>query len=367
MNIGTTKERKTGEHRVALTPFGVRALTEAGHQVFIERGAGTASGFRDDTFVLSGARLSTSAEEIAETCDLLVKVKEPQPTEYKLLRPGLTLFTFLQLALNPELTRALMASRVTAIAYESIEISNGSRPILAPMSHIAGRMAAEFVGQYLRRPGRGKVLGGIPGTDPARCVVLGCGNVGMYAARSLLMMGAKTTVLSRRADRLKFLKNQFKGTLQTRIANRESLSEELAGADALICGVLDPSGVTPVLVNRSMARSMGEGAVIVDVSIDQGGVCETSRPTSHQEPTYMEEGVIHCCIANMPGAVPHTASEALTNATLDYILLLAHQGRDALFDDPALAKGVNVMDGYVVMESLAMAHGLAHKPLRDLL
>ena len=246
-------------------------------------------------------------------------------------------------------------------------MSNGSRPILAPMSHIAGRMAAELVGQYLRRPGRGKVLGGIPGADPAHCVVLGCGNVGIYAARSLLMMGAKTTVLSRRADRLKFLKNQSNGPLQTRIANKESLTKEMAGADALICGVLDPSGVTPALVNRSMARSMGEGAVIVDVSIDQGGVCETSRPTSYQKPTYVEEGVIHCCIANMPGAVPGTSSEALTNATLDYILLLAHQGRDALFDDPALAKGVNVIDGYVVMESLAMAHGLAHKPLRDLL
>ena len=367
MNVGTTKERKTGEHRVALTPFGVRALTEAGHQVLIERGAGTASGFSDAAFVAAGARLSTSAEEITEACDLLVKVKEPQPTEYKLLRPDLMLFTFLHLARNPELTRALLTSRVTAIAYESIATSNGSRPILAPMSYIAGRMAAELVGQYLRRPGRGRVLGGIPGADPARCVVLGCGNVGVYAARSLLMMGAKTTVLSRRTDRLKSLKNQSKGTLQTRIANTESLTEEMAGADALICGVLDPSGVTPILVNRSMIRSMGEGAVIVDVSIDQGGVCETSRPTSHQDPTYIEEGVIHCCIANMPGAVPLTSSEALTNATLDYILLLAHQGRDALLHDPALAKGVNVIDGYVVMESLAMAHELAHKPLRDLL
>ena len=369
MKIGAVKEIKIGEERVALTPQGVRVLTGTGHQVLIQQGAGLASGFTDDVYVAAGAIMATTPDEVASTCDLLVKVKEPQPSEYNLLRPNLILFTFLGLAPLPKLTEVLLRSRTTSIAYENVELADGSHPLLTPMSQIAGRMAAEMASQYLRETGRGegKLLGGIPEINPARCVVLGCGNVATYAISTLVALGGEVTVLGLRRNRLKRLSSHYQVELTTRIIDPESLAKELADADVLISGVLDPSGVTPKLVSRAMVRSMGEGSVIIDVSIDQGGVCETSHPTSHENPIYVEEGVTHCCIPNLPGAVPRSSTEALTAATFPYIDLLATEGQSVLLTNPALAKGVNTIDGHLVMESVAIAQGLRYSPLTQLL
>ena len=369
MDVGVLKETKVEEYRVGLTPTGVRALLEAEHRVFVERGAGEGSGFSDDAYAAAGATLLDSPEEIAEACDLLVKVKEPLPSEYSLLRPGLILFTFLHLAPEPELTHALLSSRVTSIAYETVELPDGSHPLLAPMSFIAGRIAAEIAIQCLKRPGpgRGKLVGGIPDVEPAHSVILGSGNVATYASCTLAALEARVTVLGRHPGELAQLSDQCGGRVATRVISAEILQEELEGVDVLISGLLVPGGVTPKLVSRQMVRSMGAGAVIVDVSIDQGGVCETSRPTSHADPIYTEEEVIHYCVANMPGAVPHTSTQALTRRTLPYILELANNGLPALRANPALAGGVNTIDGRLVLEPVARAQGLEYTPLEQVL
>jgi alanine dehydrogenase len=301
--------------------------------------------------------------------DLLVKVKEPLPPEYPLLRPGLLLFTYLHLAPARELTRALLDSGVDSIAYETVAKPDGSLPLLFPMSQVAGRMAAEMGAQLLKKPGpgRGKLLGGIAGVPPARAVVLGSGTVATAACRVLVALEARTTALSRDLQRLFALESQFRGRLATRAINTAALAEEVAGADLLISGVLVPGGVAPRLVNREMVRSMGPGAVIVDVSIDQGGVCETSRPTTHAEPTYLEEGVVHYCVANMPGAVPRTSTEALTAATLSYVLRLAAGGLDVLREDAALAAGASTIGGKLVCRPVAEAQGLPYTPLAEAL
>lgn len=369
MNVGTITETKVEEYRVGLTPAGATALAQAGHPAFIQRGAGLGSGFLDSEYESAGASLLDTAAEVAAAVDLLVKVKEPQPPEYPLLRQGLILFTYLHLAPAPDLTRALLDAGVESIAYETVRRPDGSLPLLFPMSQVAGRMAAEVGAQLLKKPGpgRGKLLGGITGVAPARAVVLGSGTVATAACRVLAALGARTTVLSRDARRLSTLEVQFRGHLSTRVMNPAALAEELLGADLLISGVLVPGGVAPKLVSRQMVRSMGPGAVIVDVSIDQGGVSETSRPTTHTQPTYVEEGVVHYCVPNMPGAVPRTSTEALTSVTLSYVLHLADRGLDALREDPDLAAGASTIRGKLVSWPVAEAQGLPFTPLEEAL
>ncbi len=364
MKVGTIKETKNEEYRVGLTPAGVQALVQSGHEALVERAAGTVAGFPDERYTAIGATLCDTPQEVAASVDLLVKVKEPLAQEFALLRPGLILFTYLHLAPLPDLTRALLESRTDAIAYELVRRPDGSLPLLIPMSQVAGRMAAEVAAQLLKKPGpgRGKLLGGIAGVAPARALVIGSGNVGTAAARVLLALGARVTVSSTDLQRLAGLEAQFRERIATRVTSPAVLEEELQGADVLIGAVLVPGGIAPKLVTREMVRSMGDGAVIVDVCIDQGGICETSRATSHGSPTYIEEGVIHYCVPNMPGAVPRTSTEALTSATLPYALRLANEGLEALKDE-ALAAGASTIRGKLVSEAVAQAQGLEYTPL----
>lgn len=368
MRIGTITETKNEEFRVGLTPKGARALTEAGHEVLVQSGAGVVSGFEDADYAAAGARIVGSAAEVAGGVDLLVKVKEILPAEYPLLRSGLLLFTYLHLAPLPDLVDALLEARTNAIAYELVRKPDGTRPLLAPMSHVAGRMAGEVAAQHLKKPGpgRGKLLGGIEGVSPARAVVVGSGNVGTNATDVLLALGAEVTVTSRDESRLRTLKERCGGKITTAVTTPEFLVETLAGADILVGAVLSGAGVAPKLITREMVRSMGRGAVIVDVCIDQGGICETSRPTSHDNPTFVEEGVIHYCVPNMPGAVPRTSTEALTNATLPYILALADKGLGAL-EDSALAEGACTINGFLVDEPIAAEQSRQYTPLADAL
>lgn len=365
MRVGTIKETKTEEYRVGLTPAGAHALVAAGHEVLVERGAGVGSGCSDEAYERAGATIVDSAADVAANVDLLVKVKEILPHEYSLLRPGLILFTYLHLAPEPELTRELLDTMTNAVAYETVEKEDGTLPLLIPMSQVAGRMAGEIAAQYLKKPGpgRGKLLGGIAGVPPARAVVLGSGTVGTAATRVLVALGARVTVTSKDLAKLSALEGAFPDRVSTRVTSAAMLAEELAGADILICAVLVPGGIAPKLVTREMVRSMGEGAVIVDVGIDQGGVCETSRLTSHTDPIYVEEGVIHYCVPNMPGAVPRTSTEALTGATLPYVVKLANRGLDALREDPALAAGAATINGKLTSKPAADAQGLEYTPL----
>jgi alanine dehydrogenase len=369
MNVGTIRERKVGEYRVGLTPLGVQALREAGHAVLVEQGAGEGSSFGDDQYREAGATLLATPQEVAQACDLLVKVKEPTPAEYSLLRRDLILFAYLHLATLPKLTKRILTSGTTAIAYEMVRQADGSLPLLAPMSQVAGRMAAEIGVHLLKRPGpgRGKLVGGVAGVAPARVVIVGSGNVATAACRVLVGLEARITVMSRDLARLAYLQEHLGGRIATRVATSASLAEELAGADLLIGAVLVPGALTPKVVTREMVRSMGPGAVIVDVSIDQGGAVETSRPMTHDEPTFVEEGVIHYCVPNMPGAVPQTATESLASATLPYVLSLASQGLDALRRDASLAEGVNAMKGKLTRPEVAEALGLPYTPLQVVL
>lgn len=369
VDVGIVRERKVEEGRVALTPQAVRALTEAGHRVLVERGAGLGAGYPDEEYDRAGAVLLGTPEEVAGSCQLLVKVKEPQPEEYRLLRPGLVLFCYLHLAPQPGLTQALLESRTIAIAYETVQAADGSLPLLRPMSLIAGRLAGEVAAQHLRRPGpgRGKLLGGIEGAEAARCIVLGAGNAGSRAALTLDALQGQVTVLDRDPARLRRLQELSDGRIAIRLLDGESLMEEVVGADVLVCAILVPGALTPRLLTREAVRSLGPGAVLVDISIDQGGACETSRPTTLTDPTYVEEGVVHYCVTNMPGAVPRTATQALSAAVLPYVLRLASEGLEALRHDPALARGVNTFDGHLTIRPVAEAQGLPYTPLEKVL
>ena len=359
MRVGTVRETKDEEYRVGLTPAGVNALSGVGHEVLVEAGAGVGSGFSDDQYKAAGASLRERAREVTEDVDLLVKVKELQPAEFDLMRTGLLLFAYLHLAPDVAQTRALLDARVHSIAYELVRRDDGSMPLLIPMSQVAGRMAAEVAAQYLKKPGpgRGRLIGGIAGSSPARAVVIGSGNVGTAATRVLVALGARVVVTSTDLQRLAALESQFRDRIATRVTSPAMLAEELAGADILIGGVLVPGSMAPKLVTREMVRSMGAGAVIVDVCIDQGGIAETSRETSHSNPTYVEEGVVHYCVPNMPGAVPRTSTEALTSATLPYVMKLANHGVDVLRIDSALAAGATTLGGRLVNEAVASAQG----------
>lgn len=349
MLVGVAREIKVHEYRVALTPQGVRQLHGDGHQVLVEQGAGLGSGFADDEYLRAGGRVVDRTTLFGES-ELIVKVKEPLPAEYHLLRPGQILFTYLHLAPNRPLTELLLERRVTAFAYETLE-KDGRKPLLAPMSEIAGRMAPLMGCFYLQRPqgGNGLLPCGVPGVQPARAVILGAGTVGAGAARIAAGIGMHTVVLNRGIERLRDIDRVFKGAVRSRILNKDSLLEEIPTADIVIGALYATGGRTPVVITRDMLAGMKPGAVIVDVAIDQGGCVETSRPTTHDEPVYSVNGITHYCVANMPGAYPRTSTQALANATLSYIRLLARLGADeAVRVSPELASALNLKGGSIV-------------------
>jgi alanine dehydrogenase len=369
MNVGVVKEIKTDEYRVALTPAGARELVQRGHEVLIETGAGEGSSFPDEAYRAVGARIATVPEVWSEA-DLLLKVKEPLPSEYPLLREGLVLFTYLHLAASEELTRALVESGATCVAYETVETDNHALPLLAPMSEIAGRLAAQAGAYFLEKPlgGRGLLLGGVPGVAPGRVLVIGGGIVGYNAAVIALGLGANVTILERSIDRMRHLDEILSGRVSLVMSSSLQIEESIVEADVVIGAVLIPGALAPKLVTREMIRAMKDGAVICDVAIDQGGSAETSHPTTHSEPVYVVDGVTHYCVANMPGAVPITSTKALTNVTLPYVESVVDHGlRDAVARDPALARGVNVLDGKITYEAVAEAHNLEFYPLEDVL
>ena len=364
MRVGVPKEIKDHEYRVGLVPSSVAELVHHGHDVLIERGAGLGAGLEDELYIAAGARIAADAEAVFAGAELIVKVKEPLPIERARLRRGQILFTYLHLAPDPEQTRALLASGVTAIAYETVTSPSGGLPLLTPMSEIAGRLAPQVGARYLERTegGRGVLLGGVPGVPPAEVVVLGGGVSGTHAATIALGMGATVFVVDRSGEALRRIAAQFPG-LRTIFSTRDALAHILRRADLLIGAVLVPGAAAPKLVTRQMVASMKPGSVIVDIAIDQGGCCETSRPTTHSHPTYVEEGVIHYCVTNMPGAVARTSTFALNNATLPFVLALADKGwRQAIADDPHLRGGLNVHAGQLTCRPVAEAQGLPYTP-----
>lgn len=365
MRVGTVRERKDGESRVGLTPEGAFALRHAGHDVLVETHAGEGSGHTDAAYVASGATIAATADEVWGSSALVVKVKEPVDSEYAYLGANCALFTYLHLAADLPLTERLMQSGCTSMAYELVRVPDGSLPLLVPMSQVAGRMAAEIGAHLLKHPGpgRGKLLGGVAGVPPGRVVILGSGTVATAAARVLMGLDAHVTVMSRDLARLSHLQEYFGGRIATRMSSPQSIAEELAGADLAILSVLVPGAAAPHVVTREMVRSMGPGAVLVDVSIDQGGASETSHATSHSDPTYVEEGVLHYCVSNMPGAVPHTSTQALTNATLPYVEDLANRGvAAALAADAGLANSLSTHDGKLVRGPVAESLGIPSSP-----
>ena len=369
MKIGVAKEIKTDEYRVALTPAGARELGQRGHDVIIETGAGTGSSFTDAAYEAAGARIAL-VDEVWGEAELLLKVKEPIAPEYGRLREGLVLFTYLHIAADEALTHALLESGITAVAYETVETDWGALPLLAPMSEIAGRLAAQAGAYFLEKPlgGRGLLLGGVPGVAPGRVVVIGGGIVGYNAAVIAIGLGANVTILERSIDRMRHLEEILSGRVSLLMSSSLQIEESLREADVVIGAVLIPGALAPRLITREMVAGMKEGSVLADVAIDQGGVSETSRPTTHSDPVYTVEGVTHYCVANMPGAVPITSTNALTNATLPYVEAIADYGlAEAVARDPALARGVNVVEGKVTYEAVADAHGLDYRPLEDVL
>ena len=369
MKIGVAKEIKSDKYRVAMTPAGARELGQRGHDVIVETGAGEGSSFTDAAYEAAGARIA-SVEEVWADAELLLKVKEPIEPEYGRLREGLVLFTYLHIAADEPLTRALIESGITAVAYETVETDSGALPLLAPMSEIAGRLAAQAGAYFLEKPlgGRGLLLGGVPGVAPGRVVVIGGGMVGYNAAVIAIGLGANVTILERSIDRMRHLEEVLSGRVSLVMSSTLQIEESLREADVVIGAVLIPGAVAPKLITREMVEGMKEGAVLADVAIDQGGCAETSHPTTHSEPVYTVAGVTHYCVANMPGAVPITSTKALTNATLPYVEAIADHGiAEAVARDPALSRGVNVVDGKVTYEAVADAHGLEYQPLEDVL
>jgi alanine dehydrogenase len=369
VKIGVAKEIKTDEYRVALTPAGARELGQRGHDVMVETGAGEGSAFADAAYEAAGARIG-SVDDVWAEAELLLKVKEPVRSEYSRLREGLVLFTYLHIAADEPLTRALLESGITAVAYETVETDSGALPLLAPMSEIAGRLAAQAGAYFLEKPlgGRGLLLGGVPGVAPGRVMVIGGGIVGYNAAVIAIGLGANVTILERSIDRMRHLEEVLSGRVSLVMSSTLQIEESLRDADVVIGAVLIPGAVAPKLVTREMVAGMKDGSVLADVAIDQGGCAETSRPTTHSEPVYTVEGVTHYCVANMPGAVPITSTKALTNATLPYVEAIADFGlAEAVARDPDLARGVNVVDGKVTYEAVADAHGLDYQPLEDVL
>jgi len=369
LRIGVAREIKPDEYRVALTPAGALELIRRGHDVVVESGAGAGSAYLDESYARVGARLG-SVDEVWESSEMVLKVKEPIASEYGRLRDGLVLFTYLHIAADEPLTRALVDSGVAAVAYETVETPDRALPLLAPMSEVAGRLASQAGAYFLEKPlgGRGLLLGGVPGVAPGRVVIIGGGIVGYNAAIIALGLGAQVTILERSIDRMRHLEEILSGRVTLLMSSSLQIEASVADADLVIGAVLIPGALAPKLLTREMIRGMKAGAVLVDVAIDQGGCFETSRATTHSEPVYVVDEVTHYCVANMPGAVPVTSTRALTNATLPYVEAIADYGlRDAVSRDAALAKGVNVLEGKVTYEAVAEAHGLEFTPLDDVL
>ncbi|MBC7797764.1 MAG: alanine dehydrogenase [Pyrinomonadaceae bacterium] len=370
MKIGLPKEIKDNEYRVGLTPAGVRAFTDAGHQVFVERNAGDGSGFEDALYEKAGATILKTPEEVWAEGDMIIKVKEPVAPEYSKMRENQLLFTYLHLAPEPELTKQLLNRKVTGVAYETITDKKGTLPLLTPMSEVAGRMAVQVGATYLEKMngGRGILLGGVPGVPAARVVILGGGVVGTEAAKMAVGLGAQVTIIDRNLDRLRQLDDIFLSKVSTLASSRYMIQEAISHADLIIGGVLIPGASAPKLITREMLRDVPRGAVIVDVAVDQGGCIETTRATTHSNPTFYEEGVLHYCVANMPGAVPRTSTFALTNATLPYALDLANKGFErAISEDKGLKEGVNTYAGKLTYEAVAVSQNLEYTPLDTLL
>jgi len=370
MDVGIPRELKDHEYRVAITSVGVRELADAGHRVLVERNAGVGSSIPDGVFVRAGATIVDTADEVWAEADLILKVKEPVPEEFGRLRPGQVLFTYLHLAASREVTEALLKSGTTAVAYETVELDGGRLPLLAPMSEVAGRMAPQVGAHLLEREsgGRGVLMGGVSGVAPARVVVLGGGMAGQNAAWIAQGMEAEVIMVDTNIDKLRYVDSIHKGRILTLMSNRQTVEELVLSADLVIGSVLIPGAKAPRLVSKEHVKAMKPGAVLVDISIDQGGCFETSHVTTHSDPTYVVDEVVHYCVGNMPAAVPHTSTYALTNVTLPYAVALASAGIEAaLRADPPLAKGVNVWRGELTSEPVAAAHQLDWRPLEEVM
>lgn len=370
MIVGLPKEIKDNEYRVGLTPAGVRALTDAGHTSLVENGAGEGSGFEDSLYERAGGKLVDSAQEVWARADLIVKVKEPIASEYPRMREGQLLFTYLHLAPDQELTKQLLERKVTGIAYETITDKRGTLPLLTPMSEVAGRMAIQVGAHYLEKMsgGRGILLGGVPGVPAARVVIIGGGVVGTNAAKIAVGMGAHVTIIDNNLDRLRELDDIFLSKISTLASSAYMIHDAISHSDLIIGAVLVPGAAAPKLVTRNMLKDVPNGSVIVDVAVDQGGCIETTHPTTHSNPTFYVEGVLHYCVANMPGAVPRTSTFALTNATLPYALKLANKGfHKAIAQDSGLKAGVNTFNGHCTYEAVALAQGIRFTPLDEIL
>jgi alanine dehydrogenase len=370
MLIGVPKEIKNHEYRVGLTPAGVRELKAHGHQVIVQTQAGAAIGFPDEQYVAAGAEIVTAASEVFARADMIIKVKEPQPVECGMLRPGQILYTYLHLAPDPEQTAALVKSGCVAIAYETVTDARGGLPLLAPMSEVAGRMSIQAAARALEKSqgGSGVLLGGVPGVAPGHVTVIGGGVVGTHAARMAAGLGADVTILDRSLPRLKEIDEAFGGRIKTLFSTRDAIENELKVADAVIGAVLIPGAAAPKLVTREMLKLMKPGSVLVDVAIDQGGCFETSHATTHQEPTYVVDGITHYCVANMPGGVARTSTMALTNATIPFAVAIANKGwKQALKDDAHLRNGLNVCQGKVTFAAVARDLGYDYTPAESML
>ncbi|AFQ10320.1 TPA: alanine dehydrogenase [Bacillus pacificus] len=370
MRIGIPTEIKNNENRVAMTPAGAVHLVQNGHEVFVQKGAGLGSGFTDEEYVQAGAKLVATAEE-AWNQDMVMKVKEPVASEYGYFREGLILFTYLHLAPEPELTKALIDNKVVSIAYETVQLDNRSLPLLAPMSEVAGRMSAQIGAQFLEKNkgGKGILLAGVPGVKRGKVTIIGGGQAGTNAAKIAVGLGADVTIIDLSAERLRQLDDIFGNQVKTLMSNPYNIAEAVKESDLVIGAVLIPGAKAPKLVTEEMIQSMEPGSVVVDIAIDQGGIFETTdRITTHDNPTYEKHGVVHYAVANMPGAVPRTSTLALTNVTVPYAVQIANKGyKDACLGNTALLKGINTLDGYVTFEAVAEAHGLQYADAKELL
>jgi len=370
MKVGVPSEIKNHEYRVALTPAGVRELTAHGHEVFVQKGAGEGSSLDDDAYVAAGATIIPDPDEVWGTADMVLKVKEPIAAEYHRMRPGLVLFTYLHLAADKACTQALLDNKVTSVAYETVQLADGSLPLLAPMSEVAGRLAPQVGAYHLMRQGGGygALLGGVPGTHASKVVVIGGGVSGTHAAQIAVGMGAQVTVLDRNVARLRQIDAIYQGRIQTVASNAYQVEKAVLEADLVIGAVLVAGAKAPKVVSNELVSRMKPGSVLVDISIDQGGCFEDSRPTTHAEPTFRVHNSVFYCVANMPGAVSHTSTFALTNVTLPYAVELANKGwKGALQDDPALAAGLSTYGGALTSEPVAEAHGLAYTPIAEVI
>lgn len=370
MIIGVPKEIKSNEERVAVVPAGVEMLVQKGHTVLVQKNAGVGSGFSDEHYKSAGAEIVDSPREIFERADMIVKVKEPLPEEYPLIREGQIVFTYFHFAASRELTEAIMRSKCVAIAYETVEAEDGSLPLLIPMSEVAGRMSIQEGARYLERlhGGIGVLLGGVPGVEPANVVIIGGGHVGTNAAKIAAGLGARVWIMDINLDRLRYLDDVMPKNVITVMSNPENIRKAIQTADLVVGAVLIPGAKAPRLVTRDMLKLMKKGAVIVDVAVDQGGCVETIHPTTHDDPVYEIDGVVHYGVANMPGAVPKTSTVALTNATLQYVMQIADTGYpDCFIKYPAIAKGANIVNGHITYKNVAEAFSLPYKPLSEVI